>query len=307
MENTKKAKKRVRTKGQKIRSIIMMALLCIAMLSGATYAWFTLSNTARVTNMQLTVGDVTGLQIAPDISGSAGTFSATYDLNKDNAGIFKGKLLPATTINGKDFLKPVYDDDGKVCNTSSEGVNKFDSSSTETNKEGYYCEIPFWLKSLGTNVTVSLKAGSEYDADDNLIKPEGAKGTYILNQTGTANDNKVKGAAAIRVSLTVCDGADNAEGNTVLVYEPNSDYSTAGVTKAEDKRDNKNVVTSNVKQNQDGSFTGTPATFDLTKDKATKIIMRVWLEGTDLQCANEIALSNLVGQIQFESKEKTNQ
>ena len=74
-------------KFENLKKLVFVCALCIIILVTATYAWFTLSNTARVTNMQLTVGDVTGLQIAPDDNGQAGPFSATYDLNNE---IFKG-------------------------------------------------------------------------------------------------------------------------------------------------------------------------------------------------------------------------
>ena len=102
-----KRQKNIVQKAKKIRSMVMMSLLCILMLSAATYAWFSLSNTAKVSNLTMTVGDVTGLQIAPDENGHAGTFGSSIDFST-----ITGKLLPATSQDGKNFFKPYYNEDG---------------------------------------------------------------------------------------------------------------------------------------------------------------------------------------------------
>lgn len=47
-EIDEKRQKNIVQKAKKIRSMVMMSLLCILMLSAATYAWFSLSNTAKV-------------------------------------------------------------------------------------------------------------------------------------------------------------------------------------------------------------------------------------------------------------------
>ena len=146
-QETKKTKS-LTQKAKKIRSIIMMTLLCVLMMSAATYAWFTLSNTAKATNLTMTVGDTTGLQIAPDTGTGAGTFGSSITFND-----IKGTILPATTSNGINFFKPIYGDDGEV--SSTEATTEYlDEKNTDTNKEGYYIQYTFYLKSLGADSDV---------------------------------------------------------------------------------------------------------------------------------------------------------
>lgn len=275
MENNKKAKKRVRTKGQKIRSIIMMALLCIAMLSGATYAWFTLSNTARVTNMQLTVGEASGLLIS---DAENGTFSPSINM----FNFSEKKLMPAGTTDGINFLIPHYDEDGKVDKVFSEGTDtakKLGKDNTEN--DGHYIEWEFWLKSgVATQVRLSKGEGSG----------ETLKGTYVKRNDGQL-DNRC--LAALRISLS--------DGTNTIVYEPYVDFVDEAGTKAETTRDlSYTAVDSTSKQKSNGKFSVPQSKkISLEANRAKKITMRIWIEGSDPQCVNEISASKIMGQLQF--------
>ena len=64
---TKKQSKGVK-RARSMRNVVMMVLICALMLSAATYAWFTLSTSAKVANLSMTVGEETSLLIAPDLT-----------------------------------------------------------------------------------------------------------------------------------------------------------------------------------------------------------------------------------------------
>lgn len=296
-QETRKTKS-LTQKAKKIRSVVMMTLLCVLLMSAATYAWFTLSNTAKATNLTMTVGDTTGLQIAPDNGTGAGTFGSSITFND-----IKGTILPATTSNGINFLKPIYDDDGSVSSTEA-ATEYLDVKNDDTNKEGYYIQYTFYLKSLGADSDVWLKAGS--GISDGTWTADGSQynGTYMLAKE-VDNDKKVPASAAIRMSLTV-DGASTVSS----IFEPNNNIENpAGLEKGMDYAENKltlTVASPTIIQDKSGKMTTNGVAVHLLKDKATKIVLNIWIEGTDAQCVNQISAKNLIGQLVF-TKEETAQ
>ena len=116
---------------------------------------------------------------------------------------------------------------------------------------------------------------------------------------------KENGGLCSRVSFQLGDATPVAG-----VYEPNYDGTIANPTTATGP--NLSVVTSTHKQKATGIFdaaaldadkptnTGdSPKLFEITGDTATKVTVRVWFEGTDDQCCDEIALKEIEGQIKF--------
>lgn len=299
-QETKKTKS-LTQKAKKIRSVVMMTLLCVLLMSAATYAWFTLSNTAKATNLTMTVGESTGLQIAKDKGNGPDTFGSSIAF--DN---ITGKILPATTTDGKAFLKPEYDEDGAVSSTVRTDAH-LDKSNTDDKKEGYYIQYTFYLKSLGKDSTVKLAPGSGFS---NGIYTEGSKdsysGTYVLWNKPTDDTTTTKGLASAAVRLSFY--TDNS--SKASVFEPNSDIDNNGFTFAEktdyatDSTTSKaNAVKSTITQNNMGTITLEGTVVDLKANVDTKITLNVWIEGTDAQCVNQISAKNLIGQLVFTNKE----
>lgn len=289
MQNMKQEKNQKKVK--KIRSTIMMLLLCVLLMSAATYAWFTLSNTAKVSNLTMTVGDVTGLQIADD-TDSANKKPADNEWKQaTNAVTFKGKLLPATTTNGTSFLKPVYNENGDVSGTAST-TEKLDKNTEDINAEGYYIEFYFWLKALGKaggQTTVKLDEGKSLN---NGIYPEAQNpsGTYSLSKENGVSD--VLPSAAVRMSLV--------NGEDVKVFEPNFDFNTSASQKATDSRLSTDAKASDIQQNIDGTFASASTNvLTLQNNTPTRITLYLWIEGTDPQCGNEIAAKDIISQLKF--------
>lgn len=262
----------------------MMSLMCIMLLSAATYAWFSLSNAAKMSNLTMTVGAAKGLQIADDPGSSTPADTAwTTSINAPNV---KGKLMPAT-YDGGTFYKPEYNDDGEVESVTTTNVVELTSANDDANKEGNYYTMTFYMKSVGADSQVCLVQGTD-------LASTSRKGTYVVNNVTAAQD----AAAAIRIAITV--------GSTTKVYEPNADTNFTGnfATINYSPKKSDNVTT--IMQSNTGAFTNSTGTgnsdpiFSLTKDEATKVTLHIWIEGEDAHCVNEIQLGNLIGQLQFE-------
>lgn len=289
-QETKKTKS-LTQKAKKIRSIIMMTLLCVLMMSAATYAWFTLSNTAKVSNMTMTVGDATGLQVADFTSGDTnGPQNENMWGSATSEATFKGKLLPAYSENGKDIYEPVYSDtDGSVTSIAGTNTSKCLTASSVESDEGYYVEHVFWIRAQGADggkTDVQLTKGEGFSDG---IYSESAKGTYSLSKEVT-NAN-ILPSAAVRISLI--------NGDSATIFEPNSNYNTAATAIA---KDNTGKTASSGTVTQDTSGTITPednVVFTIDNNTPTKITVRLWLEGTDPQCGNEISSKDIVSQLAF--------
>lgn len=293
LETTKT--KNITQKAKKIRSMIMMTLLCVLMMSAATYAWFTLSKTAKVSNMTMTVGDATGLQVADltDTNETSGPTQESEWKGATSAVTFGGILFPANSSDGITIKEPEYDEDGAVSGLK-EGTPTYLTSKSEAQAEGYYVEYSFWMRAQGPQdgtTKIQLDKGEDLGSG---IYSSSAKGTYSLSTA--AGDNGILPSAAVRISLT---NATDSPG-TATVFEPNSDYDTAAQKIAEDKS-GASGPTAAIKQ----SYTSgelTPSdnlVFTLKNNQATKITLRLWLEGTDPQCGNEIAAKDIITQLKF--------
>lgn len=298
-QETKKTKS-LTQKAKKIRSIIMMTLLCVLMMSAATYAWFTLSNTAKATNLTMTVGDTTGLQIAKVNAAGDGpdTYKSMIELDT-----IKGKVLPATTNDGSIFYKPEYTDGDVTGNTQTDVFLSKDN--TENDKEGYYIQYKFYLKALGEDTDIKLAEGSGFD---NGIYAENSQGTYILWKKPDDDTSTTLGVAAGAIRLSF---KNTTSGGNATVFEPNSDLDSSslnfqkGADFATDSRTNDKITpaTVTVKHFKNGTIETDGPVLHLDHDTDSLIELNVWIEGTDDQCVNQISAKNLIGQLVFTKEE----
>lgn len=271
----------------KLVSAILMAFVCILMMGGGTYAWFTMGNTAMVKSLQLKVASEGTLYIGTSQLEAEGKTKNSVDwpAEKNNK-----VLYPATTADGKTMKKPVY--------TTETTVGSVDTI-TDDEKETYVIEQDFYLfMDEGT-------VDSHKDYNVHLVKnnPSESNGTYFTNNNA---------GLCARVSFEVDDVV-------VAVYEPNSNGTIANGTKATDNS-GAAAYASKHQQTTDGNFISVAAAaadkaasvgdsdklFTITGNAAKKVTMRVWFEGTDPQCCNEIKLIDIVGQFKFVASPKTN-
>lgn len=284
MNMKKKRKKIGKLQTKKLRAAIVMALVCVLMLSGATYAWFTLGNTARVNSLSLQVSSEGKLYIG-STEGELGNKKTEISLASNDTQI----LYPCTTdATGKTMYSPKYESD-KVVNGAEE--------IKEAQKKDYYYEKDIWLK-----VEETGKGSSANEYAITLAKNAGEDGgTFVKAKSGASGGAE----NCVRVSFTV-------NGN-VSMYEPNNASHNNG-DKATDKSGKKYTGAIH-KQGKGGTFEGEQGTvyysgdsselFKIKANTPTKVTIRVWFEGTDNDCTNDIQNAQITSQLKFVSHKIT--
>lgn len=280
-----------RERRKKLTNAILMAFVCIMMMSGATYAWFTMSNTAKVTSMKLNVAAEGTLYIYTDDTVATKKVSEVDWPNMSTAQT----LYPCTTAEGINMLKPIYGSEKEVTGTQT---------VTDAEKELYCLQQDFYLyMDEGTVATPKTYNVSLVQNDVSNT------GTYFSSSAATP-----KPEYCVRMSFEV-------NGQTLTVYEPNSDATNGGTVETNFATNSCGVtpVASTHQQNAAGTFISTtgnaadkaPVTgdsdklFTITGNQATKVTVRVWFEGTDNDCQNSINTKDITGQLKFVANKTT--
>ena len=272
---------------KRFKTALIMSLVCIVLLSGATYAWFTIANKATVNRLALQVVSDGRLYIADSRENNTkkeSTLDLTDSLNK--------VLYPCTTEDGKTMYKPVYSDNNHVT-----GSNPIEADE----KSFYYYETDLWLM---VEETLAENANSNY-YDITLGKADAADGTTI------DAISKSHPEYCLRISFEC--------GDTVAVYEPHSDEHLTGVQGVDYAFNTLPGLSSSVpvhKQLSTGRFGGETGTvyyegdssalFTIKGNEPTKVTVKIWFEGTDNDCMNEIQAEKIEGMLKFDSHRKTN-
>ena len=246
-----------------IRNALLMVCVSVAMLSTATYAWFTVTDTPSVTGLKMTAASKGGLEIS-DTRDSG--YSNLLEISEQ---VDDHMLSPVSPVGDGEFGAPIYSGNGSV-----DGVTS--AIGDDELEEDYLAKYTYYLRSTGGTVNVGLMGGD----DGSWIKEESKKSTN-------------NGAYAIRVGFL-------AESGEWIIYEPNEDKSESGTTAPTTMSE----VKGDIQQKEDGDFSsgGSGTKSDKMFEVGTtgkEIEMYIWLEGTDPECANEIMLAELEGQIQF--------
>lgn len=283
----------------KLVSAVLMAFVCILMMGGGTYAWFTMGNTAKVTSLKLNVASEGNLRIAKTKS-DVQSESATSEVEWSDDVTVK-TLYPCTTINGVAMKKPVYETETKVS-----GATALTEGSDEA--KSYYLQETFWLL-LDDGITGDGAAHSDYTVHLAKGTSATADGTTTYDGTyfkSTATENYPE--RCVRVSFT--------SGGTTYVYEPNSDVHNNGTQGTDYAYDSVNTaVASGYVQKSDGTWTENPAgdtagnskeMFTITGGTPQEVVVRVWFEGTDTDCRNDIELKDILAQLKFVANKKAN-
>lgn len=281
-----------RERKKKLTNAILMAFVCILMMSGATYAWFTMSNTAKVTSMKLNVAAEGKLYIGTTSAEASGMTTSTAPWSNVTTAT---TLYPCTTNDGKTMYRPVY--------TAEDTVSKLTKiEDTDTDKDLYYLQKDFYLYMDDGN------AGKVYNVC--LVQNDNENGgSYFKSASGTGTPLP---DYCVRMSFEV-------DGFEVAVYEPNyssnnsgtegQDYAYNSITDPE----NYSAFASKHQQTAAGLFETVAADADkaLTSGNSDKLFtitgnaspikvtIRIWFEGTDTDCQNEINLKDIEGQIKF--------
>lgn len=298
----------------KLVSAILMAFVCVVMMGGGTYAWFTMNNVARVESLKLNVASEGNLYIS-----KTNDFQTPNVEKKSKVTWFDAQdtavktLYPCTTSDGVTMKKPVYESDTVVS-----GIEAIEDSE----KPSYYLEQTFWLY-LDDGITGDGAVHSDYSVqlakrtsttDDNKTTYDG---TYFQLADGvTATQNPER---CVRVSFT-------PEGGSAVVYEPNYDTHNTGsqgtdYAESAIKVDGASYTPISAAHSQSGtgdssgSFIDTTANTQVLGDSKElftikggtpkMVVVRVWFEGTDTDCQNNIELKDIMAQLKFVANKAT--
>ncbi len=296
MENREEKKKVWR-----LKSKLLICLLYVAVLSTATYAWFTLNNKPKVYNLSLTAGAAADLLIADDLGSGPGEYGDELDLktaNQTPVGMDEMELNPVTTDDAKTFYAPVYD--GKTV-ASAEEI----SDETEL-YESYVYKKTFYLKAGSLKNKSGKKVSSKTKYYDIMLLGTEDDEEYSGCVIEQAESSQAEATAAnsIRIAFIVEEGQDE-----IAIYEPNSDQHNTG-DKAENGVSYGQYKT--MKQPSPGSAFEegengkSEKLFTIREEDDVKVTMLVWIEGTDDDCTNSIEMDEILGNIQFISKDAEN-
>lgn len=272
---------------------VVASISSVALLTTATYAWFSLTNAAQVNQLTLKAGTTGSLLIS---NSATDGFSEAIDLTLPENCC----LRPLSTTDGTSFHKPIYGTDGVVESVNTTAITAGDLENMINDSEAN----GGWL----IKKTFYLKANTKSELTEVGIKLLAPKNT----ESGTTIDNAsadTYGAEAIRISFT-CTDVDN---NTVTkILEPNADETFEKAATQASLRGWSDVDT--IKQsgtdykfsNNDGtSYTDyvSEELFRIPTNEAVAVTMYIWLEGADKECVNEIVGNAINAQIRFISED----
>lgn len=301
-ETKKTRRKRSKRTVQQIKLAVIMVMVSVLVLSASTFAWYKLNNTAKIEGMKFTADTLGNLQIAEavdseDANDTDGLKPGTWNSTLDLAMTGDTYLLPATTSDGKEFYSPEYDGTGETVT----GVSA-DALSGDTLNKYVYKKV-FYIKS-GDSIDEKKYYTLKLD-DGTLDNGVFNGGTYIKDET----TGSYTATNAIRVSFVLGEGAyldaeqtELGENANTKIWEPydatTADEVQSGTRATDNTSGYGNYSSITIAQGEDGTLTNNELC-KIMEGKEAKITMYVWIEGTDDDCINEIALDTVVGQVQF--------
>lgn len=300
-------------------------LMLLVLLTVASYTWFSLSKTPRVSSMSMHVSTTPGLELSLDPNSDKWGSSVSYlDMVKETS-----PLRPITwSEKDQKFYAAVYGIDGRL-------TDKWQPLSDERNAnrndyEGYYCIGTLYARA-SEDVKVYLSPAVEADEGTS------GAGTYLVgtpiwnSEEIVHNDGGMGAEAAVRVGIKITRLDENNESTGEVlfyIYEPNcdahTDFSRGYVaTPSIDGTDTlvpedrlitqtasawleadpveKGVLFYNL-----GEFTSDTELFTMETDEKVMIQVYVWLEGQDVDCTNEIEEAQIMANIQFKAIPENN-
>lgn len=297
-KNAQVKDKNERGKAHSVRNSVLLGILIVIIGSVGVYAWFSISNRARVENLSLIADHQGNLKIADEVDGKPGTYGDTLSLTKTSGtkNINNTILSPVTTKDGKKFYLPNYNSLTQTVDSVSEIVNQ------EELDKYYIYEKTFYLKAGADKQNNVANIKRTYDiALYGVNSDKKVNGCYIY-QPGTKGDTA---ANSIRVSFTL-------ENGKTYIYEPNCDVHNDDDSRADDTLGDEYGTYKTYRQKANGVFEVSPKTneseklFSIDENVDVKVVLRIWIEGTDNDCTDSIAADSILGQIQFISTEVKN-
>lgn len=313
-------KENSRVKGKlKLVFYFYAILLLFVLLTAASYTWFSISKTPRVSSLSMYVSADFRLELALKVDSEEWGSQLSYaDMVPDNTP------LRPVTWSEKDgcFYAAVYGRDGRL--TGRWDKLSDERNANKNNYESYYCVGTFYARS-SENVTVSLSPAVE--VEEGLA----GAGTFLVgaplwDYDELAHVNAGQGAEnAVRIGIKITHLDENdlptGEDPIFYIYEPNCDKHTDGtegyaatpsidgsdalvpsdrlLTQTHSVWTEADPVENNVQIYTFGEFNTPVELFYLEGGSKVKIQLYIWLEGQDVDCTNVIKEAQILASIQF--------
>ena len=298
---------------------LWMLLALLVLLVAASYTWFSLTQTPKVSDMAIHVNSTTGIE-----------FATAYDADDEEWGesidfldlVSESAPLKPVTWSEKNqrFYTIVYGLDGRMAGAWQE-LNDEDNANRDDG-DGYYVVGSFYART-GEPCVVSLQEAVEVN------KGEGGTGTYVIgapvwDEQSIVHKDAGNGAeTAVRIGFKITSVnsrtgqlADDAD---FYIYEPNCDKH---IGEADGYVDTPSIDGTEVLGSQMilqtasewteaypverdvtiktlGEFEGDTELFELTAGEIVRIDLYIWLEGQDIDCTNVIQEAQIISCIQF--------
>ena len=303
---------------------LYMLLILLILLTTASYTWFSLSRTPRVSDLYMYVNAPTGLELA--LTPNAEEWELQLDF-QDMVDV-TAPLRPVTWSDAEQrFYAAAYGMDGRLTGQWEPLTDQ--SNANKMNLDGYYIKASFYARS-GQAVDVSLAHAIEVEEGI-----EGA-GTYVIgypdwNGEEIVHNNGGRGAQqamrlGFRITPVDAAGRETERSSQFIIYEPNilghPDNSVGYIptpsidgTETLVPEDRLILQTDSLWTEADpvqrgivmyhmGEFRREPRLFHLDAQETVRIDMYVWLEGQDVDCTNEIHKAQILANIQFNAADQ---
>lgn len=300
---------------------VYMLLILLTLLVVGSYTWFSLSRTPRVSDMNMYVNSVSGLELSLDPKAEE------WELQLDFRDMVEvtTPLRPVTwSEQSQRFYAASYGLDGRLRDFHMWEPLNDERHANKDNIEGYYIKATFYARS-GQTQKVSLSPAVEVDEG---IDGSGTYviGTPIWDSQQLINNNGGKGAeCAIRIGFRITqvdeEGFSTDDPSSFIIYEPNSDSHPDGsngyvptpsidhtatlvpadrlILQSASTWTEAYPVEREVVIRDLGEFQTDAELFTIEADEMVKIDVYIWLEGQDPDCTNQIHEAQILASIQF--------
>ena len=317
-----------RTRAQKrITRIIIyfyVLLVLMSLFTVASYTWFSLSKTPRVSDMNMYVNAPKGLELSLDPNAPDEDWVLQLDFR--DMVPETTPLRPVTWVDGeRRFYAAAYGMDGRLMPYEWWQPLNDERNANKTTLDGYYIKATFYART-DTAMMVSLSPAVEVDEGIN------GSGTYVIGtpvwdaQNIIHNNGGQRAETAVRLGIQITRLGEENEPVGILpeffIYEPNADLhadGSRGYVATPSIRGNAHLIEEeslitqtastwreaypvqrNVVIHELGEFNKDPAEiFEIEVGEVVMIDIYIWLEGQDVDCTNQINDAQIVANIQF--------
>lgn len=309
--------------GKKLLLSFYLVLVLFTLITVASYTWFAISRTPRVSDMNLYVNSSTRLELSVDPLAQDWVLRLELqDLMPEST-----PLRPVTWVEEEQcFYAAAYGIDGRLMDFSFWEKLNDQRHANKDNLDGYYIKLSFFARA-NSAVHVSLSPAVEVDQGIH------GSGTYVIgapvwNGEELSHDNAGLGAeTAVRIGIRITpvdkSGIPTGEESTFFIYEPNADshidgsqgyVPTPSVTGAEQLIPEMYLIRQSVSTWSEsypierdkvikdlGEFQDETRLITLRAGQMVRMDVYVWLEGQDADCVDLIRQAQILACLQFDS------